>query len=86
MSADNSVIVANFKDGFRIGYGGAADNLQYMPDYHGYNREYLNYWFGKSEVYLTKTSALKAAHKLCNSIGFVEYGVSMITIDAPFQE
>ncbi|MBC8427589.1 MAG: hypothetical protein H8D97_01720 [Proteobacteria bacterium] len=85
MSADNSVIVAKFSDEtFRVGHGSAAENLECTPDYYGYSRKFLNFWFKDSEVYSTKMAALIAAHDLHDRLGFVEYGVSVITVPAPF--
>ena len=84
MSADNTIIIAQFDDGFRVEHGGAAENLQHMPDYHGYSTEYLQYWFGNSKVYLTESSAMVAAKKLYNEIEYVEYGICPIKINGPF--
>ncbi len=78
MSIDDTIIIAEFPDGFRVEHVQAADNLTYFKkgskDWH----ETLDEFFGESEV-LTKEDAEKKANilekKALKDYGFTEYGV-----------
>lgn len=78
MSADNGVYIGKFKDGYRVIYAAAIDNLDFHEPGSWEEREvWREYWEG-AKVYQTKAEALLAAHEMAEEIDILEYGVSMM--------
>jgi hypothetical protein len=70
MSADNGIYIASFKDGYRVIYAQAIDNLWYFPEnvdeYTAKNivcEEWRKYW-QDSEVYASFELAMQVAHRM----------------------
>jgi hypothetical protein len=86
MSADNGIYILPDKDGYRVAYGSAIDNLTFMADSNGdgeYNYQALVTYFGKSKVCATEEEAWKEAQKKYDNFfatgGLVlEYGISKL--------
>ena len=90
MSADNVVAIlqspARSGDGheFRVVHAQAIENINYGCEPGEFNdRELLSY-FGDSKVFTEEQDALVYALDLQDEIGYVEYGVSVISMNRPF--
>jgi hypothetical protein len=86
MSADNTIVVLEMKDGYRVAHVQAIDNLEYEPDYPPekpvLSREYLGRLFGTSKVYTFEKEAVQEAWKLYKRFGYVEYGVQHLNFSS----
>ena len=79
MSADNGIYILESKDGFRVVYAHAIDNIYE----HGwkFNSKYLKKYFGEAPVLTTRDEAWKEAKKLYYKViarGILEYGINII--------
>lgn len=93
MSSDDTVIIGKFKNEIRVAHVMASENLDYRPNYHGYNEYYLHACFHNSRAiafdYDYEKDAMGYAQELLGNInkesGFpVEYGIRIITVNGPY--
>jgi hypothetical protein len=85
MSADNTVAIGKFTDGFRVVHAQAIENCDYAD---GFPKEetqaYRVVYYGDSEVFENEEAAHKQAIMLYNEMPFVEYGIQLIDYNEPF--
>ena len=88
MSADNSILVANFKNQYRVIHTGAADNLTYDCDsYDGeYNYDEVYRVFKNAKRFYGEDAAYDYAHELEEHFGYIEYGISQLDFDCAWEE
>lgn len=91
MSADNGVyiLVSPSKEDskqleYRVAYGMAIDNIEYEPDYHGFNKEELKRYFGNCNVFTDDKSARIEAERIHDLYQWTEYGVRTFEMNHPF--
>lgn len=88
MSADDGIYLLQCKDGWRVTYAQAIDNLYWwhvpgtsIDQYERkeeINPSVLFTYFKQSEVYQKKYEAWHQAMILYRQVGYVEYGISFI--------
>jgi hypothetical protein len=87
MSADNTVVIGRFKDGYRVTHMQAAEDCDKQL---GVPEEVTNATrllrFRKSDVYHDLSAAWYRAKEIYDSVCFVEYGVQICEYDEPFPD
>jgi hypothetical protein len=83
MSADNTVMILETNDGFRVAEIQAAENLS-EPDSE-FKREYISANFAEKPLLSCEQDAWKQAAAIYTTIkasgGYVEYGVQLVKLD-----
>ena len=70
---------------YRVAHLQAWDNFEWYKEKQQYNLgHYLWCCFRESAVYTDKASALIAAERLYNEIGYVEYGIQIVDTEYEF--
>ncbi len=79
MSADDTVAIAEFPDGFRVTHCQAVENIDYYKKGTKKWHDEIDEYFGESEVYKSKKGVMKEAFKIEKEVikefGFTEYGI-----------
>lgn len=86
MSADNSIVILQCKDSFRVEHLQAIDNKNWHYNSKINNWEERDYcndfivynWFKSSPQFDSQEKAINYAMSLNDSIGYVEYGICFI--------
>ncbi len=83
MSADNSIIVHKFKEGYKVAHVQAMENIYWKRGKNKYNYRILKEYFKGSPTFKTKEEALNYANKLYEEImagccPIVEYGIQEV--------
>ena len=90
MSADNTVAILQSpsRSGecqeYRVVHAQAIENINYGCKPGEFNDSELLSYFGDSKVFTEEQEALVYALDLQDEIGYVEYGVSVISMNRPF--
>lgn len=83
MSADDGIYILQSKDGFRVIWAQAIENIYKLGFGGEFDTEYLKEYFGKAEVFPTVDAALEEARRIhgekVGRFGYVEYGIRFIT-------
>ncbi len=83
MSADNTVLILETEDGYRVAEVQAAENLN-EPNSE-FKRQYIDSNFGDKVLLYRESEAWKQAETLYTKIKssgrFVEYGIQLIKLD-----
>jgi hypothetical protein len=83
MSADNTVMILETEDGFRVAEIQAAENLSY-PDSE-FKRDYISANFADKSLLYCEQDAWRQAEAIYTSIkalgGYVEYGIQLVKLD-----
>lgn len=78
MSADNTILIAEFPNGeYRAAEGGADENLD-LPELGDL---YRVLWFKDAPIFKTIEAAVTYAEKLETDCGYVEYGIRRVRYD-----
>ena len=78
MSADNTIAIAEFPDGFRVVHAQAIENLHFhMADSKEWH-ETIEDYYSEAKVFKTKKEAMVEANKLDDETWLCEYGICNI--------
>jgi len=82
MSADDGIYILQSKDGFRVIYASAIENI-YKTERHEFNPKYLKKYFGDASILDSRDEAWEEARliysELTNKGGmYLEYGITII--------
>jgi len=82
MSADNGIYILQSKDGFRVIYAQAIENI-YEAERHKFNSKYLKEYFGDSKLFDSRDEAWEEARLIYSELTnqgqtYLEYGISII--------
>jgi len=75
LSADNTIAIAKFPEGWRVVHAQAIDNIDYFPKGSKERKQVLKEIFGDSEVFSTEEEAQSYALELEEDYSYVEYGI-----------
>ena len=86
MSADNTIAIAKFPDGWRVTHAQAIENINFYPEGSKERKEVLRDYFGDSPLFNTKLKVDNYAFELLEKIGYVEYGIQCLGELEAFEE
>lgn len=91
MSADNTIILLELKDQYRVKAIQAADNLYsswIMPETQSGKLLSIRLfeYFSDATIFTNKDSAISYSFKLMNKIGYVEYGIQPLKVDKKWRD
>lgn len=92
MSADNGIYIGKFGEEYRVIHAQAIENVEYEPDFHGFNAEWVARYYHSAPCFATKAEALALASQMEDEIlsddfcPILEYGISTINFGRPFAE